>query len=361
MIQPPKSIYLPGLNGLRAIAAISVLISHISLALPDFGLPEVGGWTFAGNGVTIFFTLSGFLITFLLLNEQEKKTIRIGKFYMRRILRIWPLYYTYLILSVICLSVFFEFSVNSLWPYFLLCINLFGAFTGTLVLVTHLWSIAVEENFYLFWPLLVKKNNLKRNTLLIIVILISLKFVSRYILKSFSFSAFLDTNRFECMLIGALGAILYWESNKLFLNLLETKLAQIISWLFLLIIALGYGNTPGPTESIFTSLVTLSLIVGQISNKGIGIVNLEVRLFDFLGKISYGIYVIHPLIIFGLSRLLINFETGQLIKIVVVYFLVIFSTVLFAHISYNYYEKPFLRLKKKYTVIKSRNSLIENL
>lgn len=111
-----KIIYLPGLNGIRAIAAIAVLISHISLAIDKlgisfalFGFEENGkpkGYLLASHGVTMFFVLSGFLITYLLLLEKESHEINIKKFYFRRILRIWPLYYLYLILCLLTMIIF---------------------------------------------------------------------------------------------------------------------------------------------------------------------------------------------------------------------------------------------------------------
>src|SRR5690606_24795997 len=92
-------IYLPGLNGIRAIAAFAVVISHTNGRLGEFGLSKLPYWDLAGFGVTIFFTLSGFLITYLLLKERAKTgTIKVRKFYVRRLLRIWPLYYFYLFL-----------------------------------------------------------------------------------------------------------------------------------------------------------------------------------------------------------------------------------------------------------------------
>src|SRR5258708_22830536 len=94
----PKTVHLPGLNGLRAIAALAVVTSHITLWLKEFGLNNkifvtdtagnAIGLPLAVHGVTIFFTLSGFLITFLLLKEKEAGPIKIKDFYIRRILRI---------------------------------------------------------------------------------------------------------------------------------------------------------------------------------------------------------------------------------------------------------------------------------
>src|SRR5688572_28294357 len=90
-------VHLRGLNGLRAFAAFAVVISHIRLAYGDFGLPTVDGLLLARYGVTVFFAISGFLITYLLLQEKQTTgTVDIKSFYWRRVLRIWPLYYFYL-------------------------------------------------------------------------------------------------------------------------------------------------------------------------------------------------------------------------------------------------------------------------
>jgi peptidoglycan/LPS O-acetylase OafA/YrhL len=92
-----NKIYLPGLNGLRAIAAFGVLFSHVNLGIEAYGLPIRKTSDLAGFGVTIFFALSGFLITYLLLKEKEQfNTINIKNFYVRRILRIWPLYFLFI-------------------------------------------------------------------------------------------------------------------------------------------------------------------------------------------------------------------------------------------------------------------------
>jgi peptidoglycan/LPS O-acetylase OafA/YrhL len=88
-----NKIYLPGLNGIRAIAALSVILAHSEKFLASVSSKNYFG-NFGGYGVTIFFTLSGFLITYLMLKEIEKEIfIDIKKFYIRRILRIWPLYF----------------------------------------------------------------------------------------------------------------------------------------------------------------------------------------------------------------------------------------------------------------------------
>src|SRR4051812_1692668 len=99
----PK-LYLPGLNGIRAIAALIVIVFHIDNYLPMFNLPQIGFSThqMASYAVVIFFALSGYLITYLLLAEKKRfQQIDLAKFYMRRILRIWPVYYVVILMGII--------------------------------------------------------------------------------------------------------------------------------------------------------------------------------------------------------------------------------------------------------------------
>src|SRR5689334_11784431 len=109
-------LHFSGLNGLRAIAALSVLFGHTTMGLSSFGLnPFIFGQYSDGTptttllapfAVSIFFALSGFLITYLLLEEKRTTEINIKNFYTRRILRIWPLYYLYLIISILTWIIF---------------------------------------------------------------------------------------------------------------------------------------------------------------------------------------------------------------------------------------------------------------
>ena len=193
-----KKIYLPGLNGLRAIAALAVIISHTTLSLDKFGLNNkilgvdnlgnARGSDLAGNGVTIFFTLSGFLITYLLLLEKEIESVQIKNFYIRRILRIWPLYFLYFMISLV-IAYFFHLSINiySIPYYLFLSANIPFILSSSLPLLSHYWSLAVEEQFYLFFPQLVKHSygKLVRLFTLLILILLFLKFISYLLLKRY--------------------------------------------------------------------------------------------------------------------------------------------------------------------------------
>src|ERR1051326_1775359 len=132
-VQETGKVYFPGLNGLRFLAAFAVVITHVELLKGQVGLPN--HWTnpvifnLGGLGVYFFFVLSGFLITYLLLAEKDKTgTIRIGNFYIRRILRIWPLYYFLVLLGFFVLPHFHilrlewlqQFVQDRFWFKFLL-------------------------------------------------------------------------------------------------------------------------------------------------------------------------------------------------------------------------------------------------
>ena len=174
------AIHLNGLNGIRAIAALAVVVSHITLSLDKIGLnPNIFG-TFpdgsprgldlAGFGVSMFFTLSGFLITYLLHTEKKKtNNISIKKFYWRRLLRIWPLYYMYIIICIAVLSFNGQSTfIGSLYYYIFQMANVpFILGTGGVGLLIHYWSLGVEEQFYIFWPWLVKNSNSNQKHLLV--------------------------------------------------------------------------------------------------------------------------------------------------------------------------------------------------
>lgn len=146
--------YIPSLDGFRAISILLVIFGHLIinqlLPAPLYSiLKEV---SFGELGVRIFFVISGFLITYLLLKERSKNGgVNLKAFYIRRLLRIFPVFYFYLgIVAILNFSL--GFQVPSL--YFLsaaLYIQNFSPW-GSSWLIGHSWSLAVEEQFYLLWP-----------------------------------------------------------------------------------------------------------------------------------------------------------------------------------------------------------------
>ncbi|MGB4414040.1 MAG: acyltransferase [Paludibacter sp.] len=364
MTDQPR-IYLPGLNGLRTLAAITVLISHIFQGtFGNWGLASIKLPLFT-DGVTLFFVISGFLITYLLLQEHGKtQTVDIPKFYLRRILRIWPIYYLY-ILVVIAVLLYegkeAEILNSTLFYYIFFAANIPFISAAGIGLIVHYWSIGVEEQFYLFWPCLLKlsKNKIVIVTIGVLLLWLFLKFGS-YVLftnKSLVYK-FFNVTRFHCMMIGAIGAIAYFNKNQLFLKIFTNRWAQIISWSIFILSGFIFYFVPAFILAEFIAVLSLFLIMSQIEGKP-KFINLENKYFDFVGKISYGIYIIHPLLIFILSSIWIQLpiQLPVFMQYIIIYFTVPSVTIFIAWLSYKYYEKPFLKLKNKFAVVKSQNSL----
>lgn len=236
-----QSIHLKGLNGLRAIAAISVVLGHTMQ--PDFANWGEGSANIPwfGHGVTLFFVISGFLITYLLLKEREDTSkIKVGAFYMRRILRIWPIYFVYIILAVLACLIFNE--VSSIWNktlvYYLVFLgNVPFLSAAGIVLLVHFWSIAVEEQFYLFWPWTVKLS--KNRTLLVATIICVAWFAAKMFFyftqgnQNLAYK-FFNVTRFHCMMLGAIGAVLYNSNSGMLKKIARNKTLQFISWALVL-------------------------------------------------------------------------------------------------------------------------------
>jgi len=355
-----QGIHLKGLNGVRAIAALSVVITHIVQRFEDFGLPRMHGFEAAGYGVTMFFTLSGFLITFLLLKEKEKLgDINIKKFYTRRILRIWPLYYFYLALAVICLLLYDKEVLNgNTWFYVLLTANVPYILQTQIPLISHLWSIGVEEQFYLFWPWIVKKTTkLLKWLLLFIGIVLSLKLLFWFYYHKTGNSiplSIIQITRFHCMAIGACGAVFFFREDKKFLRFSFSLVTQIVLWLVLALCALDWFRGVPLINDEIIALVTLFLILNVAGNPKT-IIPLDNWYINYLGKISFGIYMYHPLIIYLVAKWAGSFtrtlETD--FQYIVIYLLVMFLTIVIAGLSYRFFETPFLRFKDKFTLVKS--------
>ncbi len=363
-----KIIYFPGLNGLRAIAALAVVVSHVTLGLGNFGLdpyifgalPEgkPRGLALAGYGVSIFFVLSGFLITYLLLAEKEVREISIKKFYLRRILRIWPLYYLYLAIAVIIIKLSgAELNLPSLLLYIFYAANIPFILEAGLPFLHHYWSLGVEEQFYLFWPWVVKKINRWIVPLIIvaIMILVGARVILHFFYSDTIIERALQVTRFHCMLLGALGAILYKQRHVLFLKITNNKVTQVCCWLLLGVALVNKFHFASVIDDDLISLIALCMVIGQINVRH-RIINLETGVFDFLGKISYGIYVIHPLLLYGLQKPLAQIQLSAPFNYITVYVIVVAGTILLAWLSYTYFEKFFLKLKDRFTVVKSSAS-----
>ena len=352
-----KSIYLSGLNGIRAIAALTVLFGHMYSPFGDWGLDSLSfriPWL--EEPVTTFFVISGFLITYLLMNEIGKTNdVSIPKFYMRRILRIWPLYYVYMILAIVAVVLLNSDMNNSVWYYTFFSGNISHALSLGLIPLFYYWSLGVEEQYYLWYPWVAKynKDRILKTVIALCVIWFGLKMGSYVFLgKGLAYEIF-NITKFDCMMIGAIGAILYYNKAAWFVRLCANKMVVILAWVLFFTSGLYAQYIPSPIRAEYISVVSLLVIMAGLVSKPL----LENRIMNYLGKISYGIYVIHPLLIFVGSWLvkstgiLSNTHGGH----IMVFAGVITLTILLASLSYKYLEMPFLRLKDKFSVVKSTN------
>jgi peptidoglycan/LPS O-acetylase OafA/YrhL len=360
-----EKIYLPGLNGIRAIAASIVVVFHTEQYSKLFGLKSLG---FGENGmaylaVDMFFVLSGYLITYLLLTEKQVfGKVELKKFYIRRILRIWPIYYITLILTgILYYYNFLEGNENIPATFILFSLflpNVAHVLKWEFVTIFPLWSVGVEEQFYSFWPVLINKS---KNVLKTLIILVVGYLVVRFSLKfftSFDFQTFFLYSSFDALGIGGIAAWLVYNNHR-FLKIFFHPLVQIGSWCFL-VISIFYSpiHIINFTDNPMHALVYAILIINVSANPNTYI-TLENKIFNFLGKISYGMYVYNMLLIFLAGYFMKDILTtidSDLNKYLLMYSVVIILTVLISYLSFYFLEARVLRLKSKYSNIHSTNS-----
>lgn len=378
-------VFFKGLNELRAIAAFAVVIHHIELYKSRDGYPSLFETQFydfimglGQDGVYLFYVLSGFLITFLLLAEIENRgSICFRNFYMRRILKIWPLYYLLLIVSLLCLP-FAASLITNKHTYYVSLIKdhydqlpikllVFIFFLPNLAILlyrpiagfAHSKSVGVEEQFYMFWPLLIQLFHKRLLWLLIGVIILRFVILSgmSYLLARYPSEWFTIVHHFfvgfkiELMAIGGFIALLrfhYWRVIQ------RLSLHHFFSILLCIAILASIFFKMG---SFLMGIEFAILIILTINDKS----NIfKSKSLDFLGKISYGIYMYHPLMMFLSFSILYKlhlFHTHPIWANVAIYILVTGLSIGLSFLSYRFLEIPFLKLKDRFTVVQSGNKI----
>jgi len=312
----------------------------------------------ASRAVDIFFVLSGFLITYLLFVEKEKtNTINLKKFYLRRIFRIWPIYY--LITFITLILVYFDVvpKPDSIFEgtllYVFMLANIAYALNIAMPSIRPLWSIGVEEQFYLIWPHIIKRSsNYLKVFIGFYILIFTIKiFAFKFLRNDFpALVNFLYDFRLNIMAFGAIGAFLVYNNKKI-LQIVYRKEVQLLAWGVLVYSCLVkpihvYTIIDSEINSVFYLIIILNVATNNKS-----LISLEKKVFNFIGKISYGIYVYHLTVIYVLAYFLKDVN----INYIVVHLLTLTITILTAKLSYHYFEIPFLKMKKKFTVIKSSN------
>lgn len=378
-----KKVYFPNLDGLRFIAALLVIVHHIELSKGEMGLANIFGngvdadyqvgtiesvvHVIGKLGVVLFFSLSGFLITYLLMIEKERtNTVAVGKFYLRRVMRIWPLYFLIVIFSLFVaphidfLSIP-EYDIATVQAHLWIKAFLFLFFLPNLLMVGlgiipfagQTWSIGTEEQFYLMWPWIMKKAKNKMNVLLTIigVYLLVLGLLNANLSEGYLYQLarrFWGVFNIDIMAIGGVASVLVYEKKEKVLKVLFSKTTQYIN-LALIALLIGFGvHFPFLHFEIYGLLFTI-MIMNLASNPD-SILNLENKTLKYAGKISYGLYMYHSLVILIVLKTLQRYD---MYHDYILYPLSVIVSVLFATLSYEFFEKQFLKLKKKFVIVDS--------
>lgn len=372
-----KKIYFENLDGLRFLCFLSIFFFHSFqtdyIPIKSTGIYQLVKRDLFGNGflgVNFFFVLSGFLITYLLIEEKKLNgQIDILNFWIRRILRIWPLFY---------LCVFFGFVIfpalktafgeqpneTATIGYYLTFTNNFeldikGAPDASILAV--LWSIAVEEQFYLVWPILLYFSPIK-NYHLIFIIIIVVSSIFRTLNLNYNHYDHHTLSNIGDMAVGALGAWLILTKEKFKEKIMNLHsvfiLSFYVSFLFIFIFRDELLSSKNfvieVVERPITALIILFIILEQCFSKKSLFKMSDFKLISNLGKISYGLYCLHFIAILIVTtltkKLLINTETWQVLVFEPSFALIL--AVIISLISYHFYEKPFLKLKDRFAYIK---------
>ncbi|HWA08469.1 MAG TPA: acyltransferase [Opitutaceae bacterium] len=371
-------LYFPNLNGLRFIAAAAIFVDHVEWMKRLCGVPNHAGipaiFRLGDLGVTLFFVLSGFLITYLLLEEKRRTgAIEIVKFYQRRMLRIWPLYYLTVLLAFLVLPAFITLPTWSVSRheadfgprfalYLLLLPNLAQVTLPLVPFAAQLWSVGVEEQFYAFWPLVCRVANRRIPQVLLGVIagLVGLRLVALGLSSLPAFTAwgvvaqFLYYFRIPAMALGAGGAWLLQERSRTWW---EPLFAARTQWAALLV-STALNVCPidvlGQLRQEVSAFLYAVLIVNAAANPQ-AILKLEHPVLRYLGRISYGFYIyqILALRIVFLALQRIGHLSDPVFSSALIYAGGFAPTVALAAASYHLFEKRFIDLKERFSPVPS--------
>ena len=367
-VEHSRGFYHPELDVLRFFAFFAVFLHHglprEAIFYVKAGLsPAVTQWILATKnagafGLDLFFVLSAYLITELLLREHARRgTFSIFAFYVRRALRIWPLYFTFLAATVFIIPSILP--RERFGPEYIVSFALFfgnwacAAYGLPFSVASPLWSISIEEQFYIGWPLLLLLFGINRTKHLAVAMLV-VAIATRILLAVYGVEhpgvwcntfARLDSIALGAMLAFSLGGRAPQIKNAVRLVLCGVALAS------LLLIAMFLSHA-GPTSVIAytgSALACVALLIAALQDEAKLLSVPPFSWLVYLGRISYGLYVFHlfalafvfKMSVVPLLGIELNFERRLILSFLL--------TVALAAVSYRCLEQPFLRLKKHFT------------
>ncbi len=337
--------HLPQLDGLRGLAVLIVVSGHLAVFGIGFGVKTLG--PLPPIGVDLFFVLSGFLITNILIDARAGKNYYLN-FYARRALRIWPLYAIVLVIIFALLNhhvrilSFDETKIR--WPFFALFLQNVVYRRAALLGPTALgltWSLAVEEQFYLIWPVLVRKLSTKHLTMTLMMI-VGMAPLARVLAIHIGVDPYINPLcRFDGMAIGSL-AVLWMRARRhdeASIRRVAGRLLVISATAEIIVVMAGLERYVSKT---FVSLGFCAVLLAALSSPWV------IRVFSqawlrHVGKVSYGIYLFHMLI----GAALFTAFPGSSWSVRTARVLgVILGSVGVATLSFQLVESPVLRLKR---------------
>lgn len=363
--------HFENLDALRDIACLAVVFFH----LPTYLVIDKNSTTFrflsvvfsfngqGGQlGVFFFFTLSGFLITYLLFTEKFfSSTINIVHFYLRRVLRIWPMYFMILFIAfilspLICNFLGYSYIEKSNPISYIFFVSNFDVIYNALPtnkILGTLWSVAVEEQFYLIWPLLMLIISVK-NSKVIFTLLFCLSLL--FIIYNFHNEQIIYYHTISAILYLSFGAIManfcFYEIKFINKRMINLPKKYILLIYITSIIVLFFNNQIQNSfiywrflSKIFSVLFFSFIIVEQIYSPNSFFKFGKIGFLNYSGKISYGIYLLHLIAIYIVHYLSSEFNLNVILQI----FLILVLTYALSSISYFYYEKPFIKLKSRFS------------
>jgi len=368
-----NKIFFPNLDGLRFIAFLLVFWQHTSIPLfqnlKDAGIlnESYKSWFITGGyGVSFFFVLSGFLITYLLLNERKQHgSINIKSFYIRRILRIFPLYY---------LVVFFGFF---LYPFFRQVLgtpaadignfHLYAFFLGNFDIMSQtdrpgfigvLWSVCIEEQFYIVWALLITFLPERSYKYLFLGIILASTLFRFHFQHEERVTYFHTFSVISDLAVGGGMAYLAINHGK-FIKFFEVlpKFAIVILYAFGFTLmwifpSLFWLDQAGYLQRLVFSLFFAFIIAEQNYATGSFYKMKKYNRSSWLGRYTYGLYMLHMIALYLLNLLfrLFNVDLSDYREIILFGLMGLIISTLFSYMSYEFFEKPFLRLKRRFVV-----------
>jgi peptidoglycan/LPS O-acetylase OafA/YrhL len=356
------NIQFAGLNALRFISALAIVFYHSTLNFQDqFPKPVK---MFIHNlplGVDWFFIISGFLIVYLLLVEKEANgTISLSRFYIRRALRIFPLYYLIIGIAFLTSHVSHPEVNFSKYLYFFGNFWMIETDKWTIAILNPLWSLCIEEHFYLFIPFLVLIFPVKRIKYLFwSIILISIAFrIYVTLTVQFNWMTIYAHTLSRCDLLALGGLFAYYHKKYPFSLRLNWALPITALYLVLLMCAVDNSDYTDIFNATFKkylfaaplSFILLAVLFNQ--NEGSVVLNWlrENKAINYLGRISYGMYMYHS--IFGDAMAQVGaIQNSMLLKPLCV----IGLTILVSAVSYELLEKRILKIKSRFEVVSTSN------